>query len=561
MASGCSDSDKTPSPGFDTSAGVLRYVPSDTPYLIAKPGDIPDELLDKLEPQLDTVLKAYHSIIRATVENTYAGAREAEADLSTFEVILPLVDELEGLMSVEGLRQAGIGRNADFALYGVGLLPVFRLSLTDGDMLESVMARMEEKVGEKMPTATLGGHSYRYAGDSEERLIVAVIDNELVIAAISTELSDDLLKRVLGLTLPDTNIADSGELNEIAESYGLIDYMVGVFDFERIASAFLDTPSGINAELLSLTENEAAQLSAVCKAEISSLVGVMPRIVFGYTALDVRKMSSKLVIELREDIAAGVSTLTGTVPGLAQPHDGLFSLGLSADLLAARTFYSERLDALEAEPYKCEQLADLQQGVAAGREILNQPIPPVVYGFKGFLAVVKDINGMDPANNVAPTSIDMQFVLAMDNAESLLAMGAMFSPELAALSVEADGVPIKLAMPQIDATGLDVHVALTEKALGLSIGEGMQDGLADLMTAEAPEPSPFLVADLDAQKYYSMMGDVMAARLDNADAIPELQEGVQVISQSIRRIMDRVRVVVNFTKNGIEVDSDVQLVE
>jgi hypothetical protein len=536
-------------------------VPADTPYLVAKPGDMPDELMDKLEPQLDAILKAYHSIIRAMVENAYADARDADADLSMFEKLLPLVDEFEGLMSLEGMRQVGIERNADAAIYGVGLVPVFRLALTDGALLESAIVRMEQKASHDMATAVIDGVTYRYAGDNDGRIVVAIIDNDLVIAAVPTGLSEDLFKRVIGLTLPDRNIAESGVLGEIAESYDFTDYIIGVFDFERIVDTFLNAPGEMDVELLALAEYDKSSLSAVCKDEIRALAGVMPRMVFGYTELSGRQMSSKMVIELRDDIAAGVSTLTGSVPGLATPQGGLFSVGMSTDLLALRTFYSERLDAIEAQPFKCELFADIQEGVAAGREVLNQPIPPVAYGFKGFLAVVENLEGMDLANNVPPTSADLRLLLALDNAESLIAMGAMFSPELAALNVEPGGEPVRLAMPMVDATGLDVFVAMAANGLSLSVGEGMQEGLTDMLKADVPKPSPFLVVDMDTDRYYAFVGEMMAAQADGADAIPEIQDAVQTISQSIRMMMDRVRMVVNFTENGIEVNSTVQLAD
>ena len=76
LLGGCGDADQADTSGLNSAAGVMGFVPADTPYLVATPGDLPDELMDKLEPQVDTVLKAYHSIIRALVENSYAEARE-----------------------------------------------------------------------------------------------------------------------------------------------------------------------------------------------------------------------------------------------------------------------------------------------------------------------------------------------------------------------------------------------------------------------------------------------------------------------------------------------------
>ena len=559
LLTGCGDREEVTSSAFSSADGVLAFVPADTPYLVATPGDLPDDVLDKLEPQLDEILKAYHSIFRAIIENAYAEAREADADLSDLEKVLPVVDELESLMSLEGLRQAGIERNADVAVYGIGLLPVLRLELTDGSLLDSAITRLEEKAGQKMAVAAIDDHSYRYVGNDQGRLVIAIIDNDLVIAAAPTSLSEDLFRQVLGLARPAENIADSGILQELARSYGFNDYMIGVFDFEKIAATFLDTQSGINAALLALAEYDDTDVSPVCKSEIRAMAGVMPRLVVGYTEIDKQKMSSKMVIELRDEIASGVSTLTGVVPGLSETRGGLFSIGMSMDLMAARTFYSERLDAIEAEPFECEWFAEIQDGVAAGRAALNQPIPPVVYGFNGFLAVVEDLEGMDLAKSIPPTSADARLLVAMDNAESLVAMGAMFSPDLAALNVEPDGEPVKLALPQLEASGMEVYVAVTDNGLGLSVGEGMQEGLAGMLHADAPEPSPFMVVDMDMERYYGFISDAMLAQAGNSDSVPELQEAAQAITRSVQKIIDRMRMVISFTENGIEIESDVLL--
>ena len=69
---------------------------------------------------------------------------------------------------------------------------------------------------------------------------------------ISPPPSHDLLKTVLGLTLPTTSIADSGELQKIIDDNGFLSHSVSLVDFERIVATFLDDQSGVNQELLAL---------------------------------------------------------------------------------------------------------------------------------------------------------------------------------------------------------------------------------------------------------------------------------------------------------------------
>jgi len=414
----CSDSSKTSAPAsaLIDEDGILKYVPADTPYLMATPGDLPDDVVDILEPQLDVVLHAYHKLMLGIIDAQMAEAAadesetedegETESDAGNIEEYMPIIDELGSLMSVEGLRASGINRDSDVAFYGMGLLPVLRLSLADGALFEAALSRLEEKADSEMSVAEIDGHSYRYAEDEEARFIVAIIDNNLIMTATPATLADAQLKKVLGITLPEQNIAASGTLQKMADKHGFIDYMIGFLDVERLVATFVDEPSGIDSEWLSLMEYDATTLSDVCKSEIRSMSGVMPRALMGYTALNTEEMATKAVLELRGDIAAGVASLTGAVPGLGSEQGGLLSLGMTLDLLAAREFYAARLDALEAQPYQCELFAEMQGSVAQGRELLNQPVPPIVYGLQGFLAVIENVEGMDLQNNQPPTSID-----------------------------------------------------------------------------------------------------------------------------------------------------------
>ena len=543
-----------------SSEGLLKYVPADTPYLLATPVALPDDVLDKLEPQVDVTLHMYPALIKGILTSVIAGKEAAGEDAGELQDAIPFVDELGSLLSIEGLRAAGIDRDSRVVMYGVGVLPVIRTTLSDGTLLEAAFARLEEAAANKMSVATIGNYEYRFAGDDEGRVIVAIMDNELVISLVPAELSEEQLKAVLGLTLPEENIAETRTLKHIADKYGFKDYLVGFMDIERLASVFLDDQSGVNAELLSMIDYDDLKMSDACKNDLRSIAGVMPRIVIGYTDVNIEKLSSKAVFELRQDLAAGISTMTGAVPGLGSDQGGLFSMGMSTDLLAARDFYAGRLDAMEADPYECEEFSDFQATVAAGREILDQPVPPVAYGFKGFLAVVEDIEGLDLQNEIPPTSIDMRLLVSIDNAEGLLAMGAMFSPELAALDLEPDGEPVRLQMGQLAALGQTVHIAMTDNAIAVSVGEGTEDRLGAMLAASVNDPSPFMAFEMDAARYYDFIGDAMTTDGDgDIESMHELQEAKQAMMNLAKESLSRLSITVDFTEHGIELNSTVHL--
>ncbi|NIQ95723.1 MAG: hypothetical protein GWN87_17085, partial [Desulfuromonadales bacterium] len=94
-------------------------------------------------------------------------------------------------------------------------------------------------------------------------------------------------------------------------------------------------------------------------------------------------------------------------------------------------------------------LADVQGGLfAAHEQALAQPVPPVVYDFHGFLAVVDELEGFDFARKQPPEKVDASFLLAMDNAQGLLAMGQAMIPQLAELTIEPDGKAHRFELPE-----------------------------------------------------------------------------------------------------------------
>jgi hypothetical protein len=545
-----------------STQSMLRYVPADSLYVIANVEPLPDALLDKLEPKLDQVLSSYRVLLQHVVVMAAAEAGEDAADSPEVSQLTAIADELSALMSLDGLRSAGFSRDSTAVMYGNGLLPVIRISVTDGGLFDAALSRIEETAGEKMSVATIGESAFRYLQAGTLKVIVANFDTEVVLAAAPASFGDEQLSQLLGLTLPDSSIAETGALQKIANEYGYTDHYVGFVDFQGIVNTVLgDEVSGLNADLVSLAGDESPELSEVCKAEILSLAGIAPRLVMGYTEITDQQLLSGAVIELRDDIAAGLVPLTAAVPGLGEEYGGLMSFGMSLDIKAARSFYEARLDALDAEPFECELFQEIQAGVVAGRQALNQPVPPMVYDFKGFLAVVEQIEGLDLASNMPPTSVAGRFLLAMDNATALMSLGAMFSPELAALNLEPDGKPARFESPQLQSAFDAVYLAMSDNAVAMSVGDGMDQQLPDMLAAEAENNGILLSFSMDASRYYAFIAEAMlVAKEDDENPMPpEFQGALNDIMLAFSDFYDRMSARIRLTGRGVEIDSKITI--
>lgn len=558
-------------PTLTSGEGILGYVPADTPYVFAALEPLPEEIRAKFAPSTEAAVRIYPRMLKAMLASTQVDAGSAKLTEEERERYSAMIDELAGMITADGIPAAGIdSRESVSAFYGVGLLPVVRITLTDdGTLFNDTFAKLEERAGQSMDVATIDGHSYRYAGNDKGRLIVAVIDSQLVISLVPANLPDDLLKSVLGLTPPANSIADSGGLAKLAEDHGYLAHGLGMIDVQGLAATFLDEQTGVNQWLLETVEHDTTALTDVCKAEIRSMTGIVPRVSAGYTGMSPESVAMNVVFELRSDLAAGLQAVTAPVPGLGHDQGGLFSFGMGFDLAKVREFYGARLDAMEADPYECDLFADLQAGVAQGRAALQQPLPPVAYGIRGFLAVVEDLQGFDLEKKQPPTKIDMRFLLASENPQGLLAMGAMFSPQVASLNLQPDAKPMKLELPMVSSSVGAAYIAMSEDALALSVGEGVETKLTDMLQATSAQPAPFMSMGVDAGRYYGLLGDAIAnaAETENVTAEPTGMQSAEMLEASsdamkaMAELLDRLSFDIRFTERGIEIPSRMSLAE
>ena len=538
------------------SVDLLQYIPADTPYVIASTVPMPKKLADKLEPTVDEILQAYQSIVRHTIDDQFAELSSKEGGAEQAEQFRGLADEIIGLMSLEGIRGIGIERESAFAMYGNGLLPVLRFELSDSSLFDAAIKRIEEKAETTMLPGEAKGESYKYVDADKVRLIVATLDDQAVITVVPSGFDEAQIALAIGAKTPRKSLKKSKTLRAIQKEYDYSEHMLGYIDIQRIAGVFASNATDSDKEFFAAIGKQPPELSATCSAEVMEMASIAPRIVFGYSDISAEQVRSSMIIELRDDIAEGLMTIPASVPGLGSDPGGLLSFGFGLNPMALREFYEGRLDAMEADPFECEKFADLQAGVAKGREALNQPLPPVVYSFRGFVANIEDIQGLDMASNTPPTSVEASILIAMENAESLVMMAAMFDPQIAALNLLPDGKPVKLDMPQLAEIADQAFAALSANALTVSLGEKAEEVSTEMLNADSPKSAPFISMSMDSARYYAMIGDamVMESQDEDAEKMPvEIREALRDVMVLSGSIYERMSFEMRFTERGVEI--------
>lgn len=129
------------------------------------------------------------------------------------------------------------------------------------------------------------------------------------------------------------------------------------------------------------------------------------------------------------------------------------------------------------------------------------------------------------------------------------------------MNLQADGKPVALQLPQMEAMGIEAFAALSDDAIAISVGEGAETQLEGMIAAETADQVPFLSFSMDAARYYGFLGDVIAeGDADAEDApSPEMQAALKEIMQAVADVYDRMSADVRFTPRGLEIESSVTL--
>jgi hypothetical protein len=324
---------------------LLNFVPADSPYVFASLAPLPDDVLDKLEPKIDRILSSYQVLLQeivAMAAESSQGEGDGAEGPTHQEKAVAVMGELSSLLSVEGLRGAGFERSSRSVLYGNGLLPVLRIEVSNGALFEAALARIEESAGEAMETVSIAGNPVRYVDVDKAKILVAILEKQVVMSIAPVDFAEPQLGSLLGFTAPAANIATAGVLQKISSEYDYDEYFVGYLDIVRIVNTVTGDAKGLDADLVALATGEHV-LSDVCRVEIREMAGIAPRMVMGYSDVSTDQFRSQAVVEMRDDIAAGLKTWPAAVPGLGGDAGSLISFGMSLDVMAVRKFVEARL--------------------------------------------------------------------------------------------------------------------------------------------------------------------------------------------------------------------------
>ena len=528
---------------------LLAYVPTDTAYVFADLEPVPAEITDVYVTRFQPVL----DVMSEHVDKFKAGYQAGEfQDNYPAQLGMAVLDELGGDLSTENLENLGISLQAHHAVYGTGIFPVIRLGLGDEQKLRDAISRIEVKMGFELPVKDLNGTSYWRITEDEMpvAIYIAIFDQQLAIGAFPVNGEDTLLTAFLGQQMPADSIASSNTLGAMNRDKGYTSYGSGFLDIQKLADEFINPNSDTRNFLSPEVTEQMGTLDAVCVAEIESMVAKTPRMTAGTTSLTTSEITVRYDLEIENSLANGLAALVSNTPS-ALDGNFLLSASLAIKVGKLRSFVLEKATAIFENPYQCAKLQQFNEQAGKLVTQLNTPMPPMINNLMGARIRVDDY---DPAKAV--NDGNGLLALHVDKPEMFVGMASMMVPGFDTLDIANQSEPVKIPAEMLQMEGVDVFAFMTDNAIGAAIGEKHVNDLVGFMAAEEQDNGTLLSISHDMAKQM----EIQAALNDHfqvemADEKPVVNEYAEAVKQAYTDILDRSRVDVRLTTEGMHIDS------
>ncbi len=529
----------------------LRYVPADSPYVFATLAPMPEAVVARWEQDLARVVALWQAPMEQLRRQV-----DSDGDPTLLALLALFEDEFAGKSPRDALATLGLGPDLQMALYGLGALPVLRVQLAEPERLRGFLQRVEAAAGQRWPQAQVDGQPYWQLADGHGQFagLVAIVDRQLVASIAPLGADPAALRQILGLERPDRSLADSGELQQIAATHGLLAQFVGVVHSDRLLAALTGPASTVDIAFLTALGIDKPRLEGACDGEWRALADTWPGMVFGYTRLEPNRVDTRLLLPLRADLAAELQRLRAPMPGLAAIDEPpVAHVGLALQVGELPALVGRLADRVAQAPWQCESLQPLNEAFAQAQSLV---VNPAVYAAAPAASSVHVALGefrFDAGAQALP-DVSARLAIGSPNPAALLALASNALPSLRTLDLQPDGVPRLLTPPAGVALDGPLHIAMTRHAIGLSLGAAEAARLGEFLTID-PAQQPVLVSGISG-RFYTLIAEQAARQAAQQGGDPLEQQQIARAAAQIQQLygetIERTEARLELGADGIE---------
>ena len=564
------------------AAAPIDYVPSDTPYLLANLAPMPPAAQERMQRYSGQIIEIFKSGAKQGIlkglsagETETAESAEKRAEV---EQVFSFFAELGSIYTNdEAALKAGFKPQAQFAIYGVGLVPVMRWQISDASKARLTVTNalnkiidFSKKANAKLPakkretdfsyarSALRGGEIFRL-GTEKIQPIIVIEGDQMVVSLLPLNAKADLLQMVAPATAGNSK-AVSAKLSVIQQRYGLGSFALGFMDFAPLSNVVMGKPNKLEAALWAASHDEKLPMpTAACKSEMLGIISHMPRAVMGYTAMSGTEMSAKMVLELAPEIS---TQLAGTiVPMPAYGKGSAFKMAFSTDPIKMMNVMRVQADKVIAKPYTCPELLSWNESAAKVKENLANPMLGMVAMVKGFGFSFDEFQMDFAAEKPEPRGITGNVALFTDQPEAVLGMVQGYVTQMANTKPELGGKPVKLdpaIFAGIPAGSLSVnegYAAMNPAMIIVGVGKNRLAELSALQTAPTTKNGEVFELFYGSALFELALGSMEKTKAAMPAADQEGFAQMMEIQKAMMAQFEAVGSTIAFTKNGVEMVS------
>ena len=392
-------------------------------------------------------------------------------------------------------------------------------------------------------------------------MYVSILTDHLAMSIFPPMAESELLPAFLGLEMPGDSDAVT-RLAELNARHNYTSYGSGILDLELLVEEFINPDTIIAQVMATVGEFDPADMAPECVSEIRGMVGNTPRMTVGTQELTTSAIAIQYRVETKPTLAQQLAGLVADIPAASPLSDRILEFSFGMRFGAVRDFLREKIVAIMEKPYQCEHFQPINESAAEAFTKLNQPMPPLVNNFRGLRVSLAEIT----QSNSMPVNGHGLIAVHVDQPEMFVGMAKMFLPDLSELTLAPGEPPVRLPASMIPMPDIVAFAALSDEAIGLSIGDGEEAGLPAYLEEEAGPAGTFVSIGYDTAAYLEYTQELASQYEpgpdESAETDPEHEadlQSIQDISASVQQAMmsfsDRTYTTFRFTPEGFEATS------
>jgi hypothetical protein len=536
--------------GKDEATDPLAYVPADTPYVVANRIVIPK-----------AVSESWMGIYGSNVGDMYAKLadepqlKDIEGDMGVW--LRAVMPEFGNLATVEGIESLGLKVETRIAFYGYGLMPVYRAELADAQRFAETVSRIEKRAGKTLAKRKFDEVELWQFSNDKATVLFGPIGKQLVATLAPANADEARLKAQLGLTLPETSLAKTGGIEALDKQYGYDGHISGYFDIRGLAQRLSGRNQDDNA-VITAFGGEIPELSDACASELDSLTQKFPRMVFGSTEYSNKRVRFNGVVEMEQALAASMAKLAAPIPGADSTDPMMFRMALSVDLPETVRFLGGIADSIAAQPFQCEELADLNASAAEMKQNLANPGLAMAGAMTAIHVGVRTLK-VEPGTSM-PTELSAFATLGSTSPVMLWGFAQQGVPALAKVQITTDGKIVALpaeALPM--PMPLELKAIMTDKSFGVATRDIADASFTAAATMPAQKDGTILRYGVSGDMFKLIASNMPKAEADADGAKAKEVEDARKLLEALGERMDQIDIRLGLTDKGIVFSEEITL--